>query len=195
MRRLSRRGPILVPVFEAPMDGQAPDAAADPHDAVRTPKAPTHAAASGVVPDRAPGPTDEARPVDTLARTIWGEARGEPVRGMEAVAAVVVNRVAVARSRGGHWWGGDVIAVCRKPYQFSCWNANDPNRPRLLAVTPDDPIFRTCLRIARRAVAGVLDDPTGGATHYHAVGISPRWAAGHVPCAEIGRHLFYKDVE
>src|SRR3546814_8421773 len=30
-------------------------------------------------------------PVDLLARTIWGEARGEPVRGMEAVAAVVMR--------------------------------------------------------------------------------------------------------
>src|SRR3546814_9887201 len=59
-------------------------------------------------------------PVDLLARTIWGEARGEPVRGMEAVAAVVMNRVA----RPG-WWGRTVASVCTKAYQFACWNEDD----------------------------------------------------------------------
>ncbi|MCA1941149.1 MAG: cell wall hydrolase [Caenispirillum bisanense] len=51
------------------------------------------------------------------------------------------------------------------------------------------------MRIARRAVAGSLADPTAGATHYHARGIHPPWAWRLVPCAEIGRHLFYNDVE
>ncbi|MGQ9366637.1 cell wall hydrolase [Azospirillum sp. ST 5-10] len=147
-------------------------------------------AAGGPPPRR---PDEEA--VDTLARTLWGEARGEPVRGIEAVAAVVLNRVRVAQARGGFWWGGDVVAVCRKPWQFSCWNADDPNRAKLLAVTADDPVFATCLRVARRAVTGTLPDPTDGATHYHRAGVTPSWTLGHAPCAEIGHHLFYNDVE
>ncbi|MET4697692.1 N-acetylmuramoyl-L-alanine amidase [Constrictibacter sp. MBR-5] len=129
-------------------------------------------------------------PVDLLARTIWGEARGEPVRGMEAVAAVVMNRVA----RPG-WWGRTVASVCTKAYQFSCWNEDDPNRAKLLAVTDADPIFAIARRIARRAVAGTLDDPTGGATHYHSVDVHPRWATGKTPHARIGRHLFYADID
>ncbi len=129
-------------------------------------------------------------PTDLLARTIWGEARGETVRGMEAVAAVVMNRVA----RPG-WWGRTVASVCTKAYQFSCWNEGDPNRPKLLAVTEADPVFAIAQRIARRAIAGTLNDPTGGATHYHAAAILPRWAAHKTPCARIGRHLFYNDVE
>jgi len=133
--------------------------------------------------------------VDVLARTLWGEARGESVRGIEAVAAVVMNRVRRARERGGWWWGGDVVSVCRKPLQFSCWNPDDPNRAKLLAVTPADPVFATCLRTARRAVAGLLPDPTEGATHYHRTGIHPAWAQGRCACVEIGRHLFYNDVE
>ena len=139
------------------------------------------------------GPIEQA--VDILARTLWGEARGQPVRGIEAVAAVIVNRVRAAERRGGFWWGDSVVAVCRKPYQFSCWNVNDPNRAKLLAVTPADPMFATCLRVARRAVAGLLPDPTGGATHYHATGLHPDWAAGHCPSAEIGRHVFYNTTE
>lgn len=132
--------------------------------------------------------------VDTLARTLWGEARGEPVRGIEAVAAVVVNRVRRAVAEGGCWWGGSVIDVCRKPWQFACWNPSDPNRAKLMAVGPSDPVFATCLRVARRAMAGVLPDPTGGATHYHRVGAHPAWAAGCVPSAEIGNGVFFNTV-
>lgn len=133
--------------------------------------------------------------VDVLARTLWGEARGEPLRGIEAVAAVVVNRVALARRRGGYWWGNSIAAVCRKPFQFSCWNPKDPNRAKLEAITAADPVFATCQRVARRAVAGTLGDPTGGATHYHVCGQHPAWASGHAPCAEIGHHLFYTNLE
>jgi len=139
---------------------------------------------------QAPKATGDTPAIDVLARTIYGEARGESVRGMEAVAAVVMNRVA---RRG--WWGRTVETVCLKPWQFSCWNAADPNRRRVLEVTDADPVFRTCLRIARRAVAGAVDDPTRGATHYHAVGVLPEWAKGRQPCARIGDHLFYNDVE
>ena len=133
--------------------------------------------------------------VDVLARTLWGEARGEPVQGIEAVAAVILNRVRIAQARGGYWWGSDIIGVCQKPYQFSCWNKSDPSYPKLIAVTEKNIHFATCLRIARRAAAGVLPDPTNGATHYHADYVSPYWARGETPCAVIGRHLFYQLIE
>jgi spore germination cell wall hydrolase CwlJ-like protein len=135
---------------------------------------------------------DDDTAVDTLARTLWGEARGEPVRGIEAVAAVVMNRVAAARQHPGMWWGDGVASVCRKPMQFSCWNRDDPNAAKLRAVRAGDPVFNACLRIARRAVAGLLADPTAGATHYHTKSTAPRWAAGLAPTAEIGNHLFYR---
>ncbi|WP_255448570.1 cell wall hydrolase [Telmatospirillum sp. J64-1] len=142
-----------------------------------------------------PFSAENGREIDILARTLWGEARGESVRGKEAVAAVVLNRVARAQRRGGYWWGRTVSEVCLKAWQFSCWNANDPNRPKLEAVGEENAQFRTCLRIATRAVHGGLEDPTRGATHYHAKSVSPAWARGKAPCAEIGNHFFYNDVE
>lgn len=150
-----------------------------------------------VEPDRESGelPAAPGSAVDVLARTLWGEARGEPVRGREAVAAVVMNRVARAARTGRYWWGASVIEVCRRPWQFSCWNANDPNAAKCAAITVEDRNFRICLRIARRAIAGVIDDPTSGATHYHRRGLLPPWARGRAPSAEIGEHLFYNDVE
>lgn len=47
----------------------------------------------------------------TLALTLWGEARGEGVVGMAAVAAVIVNRMLasarlIERGRQAAWWGG-----------------------------------------------------------------------------------------
>ena len=133
--------------------------------------------------------------IDVLARTIFGEARGEPLEGLEAVASVVLNRVRVAEDRGGsYWWGKNIIGVCQKPYQFSCWNKNDPSYKRLTSVTAKNIHFATCMRIARRAVIGALQDNTGGATHYHADYVSPYWAKGEKPTRAIGRHIFYQLV-
>ena len=131
--------------------------------------------------------------VDVLARTVWGEGRGEGTYGMEAIAAVILNRVAVAERRGGYWWGADVISVCQKPYQFSCWNRSDPNYRKLQAVAEKTDIhFATALRIARRALAGTLPDPTGGATHYHTKSVKPEWSLHDTPSAIIGNHIFYR---
>ena len=55
----------------------------------------------------------------------------------------------------------------------------------------DELLFTTCLRIARRAVAGLLEDPTGGATRYHDRSTLPDWTSGREPTAEIGNRLFY----
>ena len=131
--------------------------------------------------------------VDVLARTIWGEARNQGAKGMEAVACVVLNRVAIAQKNGSqYWWGHCVVSVCQKPFQFSCWNANDPNRAKLMAVTDKNIHFATALRIARRAINGVLHDYTGGSTHYHTKPVSPHWAQGVTPEVIIGSHIFYK---
>ncbi|MBM3555307.1 MAG: cell wall hydrolase [Alphaproteobacteria bacterium] len=128
--------------------------------------------------------------LETLARTLYGEARGEGRAGIEAVAAVILNR-----ARRGGWWGNDVAAVCRKPFQFSCWNADDPNRTRIEAVSESDPAFALCRRVAARALAGTLVDPTDGATHYHAAHLdpAPAWTRTLRATAVIGRHVFYRE--
>ncbi|KPF58012.1 hypothetical protein D621_07130 [beta proteobacterium AAP51] len=128
---------------------------------------------------------------------MWGEARGEPdaAAGMSAVAHVVLNR-----RDSPSWWGRSVIGVCRHPRQFSCWNAGDPNLPRLRAVTAANALFAQALQIAQALIGMNPDhrgriDPTGGATHYHAVGIpQPDWAQGQAPLTRIGNHVFYRDI-
>lgn len=135
----------------------------------------------------------EHEEIDTFARTLYGEARGEGLDGLEAVANTIINRVKVAKEKNGNfWWGSDIISVCKKPYQFSCWNQNDINKKKLETITTKDKVFATCLRIARKAIAGILKDSTHGATHYHTKAIEPFWAKNQIPDAEIGNHLFYR---
>ena len=130
--------------------------------------------------------------IDVLARTIWGEARGEGREGMEAVAGVVMNRARIAEEKGGCWWGNSVIQICQKPYQFSCWNRDDANFRKVLAADENDAHFALAEGIAALALAGKLPDVTCGATHYHAAGATPEWAHREKPAAVIGRHIFYR---
>jgi spore germination cell wall hydrolase CwlJ-like protein len=150
-------------------------------------------------PAGTPAAARRTREVDTLARTMYGEARGESQPGLDAVAHVVLNRVD-ARS----WWGRDVIAVCLKPWQFSCWNVADPNRRKLLDLAAADPLFAQASASAARLLdlqeedhaARLRNDPTEGATHYYAPARvrKPAWAVGRTPCARIGGHDFFRDV-
>lgn len=127
--------------------------------------------------------------VDVVARTLWGEARGCGADGMRHVGSVILNR-----SRKPGWWGTDVISVCRKPYQFSCWNAGDPNRAKVEAVNTDDPMFRVALGIAFNVLTGHLADETGGADSYVALSMTerPPWCAHAVPTYADGWHQFYR---
>jgi N-acetylmuramoyl-L-alanine amidase len=130
---------------------------------------------------------------DIMARTIMGEARGEPEQGKIAVGWTILNR-----AKSGKWFGGggDIFAVCRKPYQFSCWNPGDPNLSLITRARTGDPVFDKCLAAAKQVLSGSVADPTGGATHYFANYISaPAWAKSPAKLTiQIGVHKFYKNV-
>lgn len=127
----------------------------------------------------------------TLARTVYGEARGENEKGRIAVAHVVLNRF-----RSDKWYSAPTIAaVCRKPFQFSCWNKVDPNRTTIEDANLEDRAFLGCLDVAIGVLTGRLADPTVGSTHYHAARAHPKWAARKTPVRTIGRHVFYNDID
>jgi len=130
-----------------------------------------------------------ADPRDVLARTIWGEARGDGWDGMQAVANVVMNRVSDPT-----WWGHDVISVCLAREQFDCWMPHDVNRKQLEEVDETDPTFAEALTIAAEAISGDLADITHGATSYKAnwEGWPAHWPLPpREPLAVIGRQQFY----
>lgn len=136
----------------------------------------------------------EMTPTEVLARLIWGEARGESLRGQVAVAFVVTNRVKRAPR-----YGADLIEVMLKPWQFSCFNLSDPNRT-MLEDPSRYPGYSQCLTVASLAVQGLLSDPTGGAVLYFNPEIVPGgWPASWDPkkalvTVKIGRHVFCREL-
>lgn len=132
--------------------------------------------------------SDIVDPLDILARTVWGEARNLGVAGMRAVASVILNRVSEPR-----WWGSDIVTVCQKPWQFSCWNEGDPNRGKLLTVDATNAAFKDALGVADEAVRGLLEDTTGGADSYYDTSIAPPyWTEGARLTAQVGTLRFYR---
>jgi spore germination cell wall hydrolase CwlJ-like protein len=132
---------------------------------------------------------------DILARTLWGEARGESLAGQIAVAWTIRNRVHDGKDKS--WWGEGYAGVCQKPYQFSCWNKSDLNYAFLSGarVIPFRE-FAQAQIAAEQVMAGKVPDPTGGATHYYATTMlkPPVWAKGAKQTLKLGGHVFFKDV-
>lgn len=122
-----------------------------------------------------------------LAQAIYFEARSEPEEGQAAVAQVILNRVmsglypqsvcgVVFQNRSRH-------LACQ--FTFAC-------EGKALRVNDSDSWARA-ERIAREVTEGqtYLAD-VGGATHYHATYVRPKWARKLERMDKIGVHVFYK---
>lgn len=127
--------------------------------------------------------------VEVIARTLWGEARGQGAEGMSAVACVIQNR---AHNPG--WWGHDYRSVCLAREQFSCWNLSDQQAKLMRSEAIHDMSIETARRVAWCLFDGKLADTVNGADHYctEAVVGKTRWAKGRTPVAKVGTHLFFK---
>ena len=115
--------------------------------------------------------------------TILGEAENQSLEGMTAVGEVIRTR---ARREGG------VLKAIYRRSQFSCWNRAERAKTveRIGRVSPET------LQKAWRAWWD--SDGTSyakGATHYHHKDVMPWWAVGKRPCAVIGAHRFYKNID
>lgn len=137
--------------------------------------------------------------LDIATRTVWAEARGEGPDGQAAVAWVLKNRALNPRwwSRNGDEVPDDTIAaVCVDPWQFSCWNSNDPNRAKLLALPKTDPTYIRIRDICRKVFEGTIPDPTKKADHYLVTSWIPRtqWAKTNEAkkTVTIKNHTFYR---
>jgi spore germination cell wall hydrolase CwlJ-like protein len=132
---------------------------------------------------------------DILARTLWGEARGESLAGQIAVAWTIRNRVDDGKLKS--WWGEGYAGVCQAPYQFSCWNKNDPNFAYLSGAKQIPFRELAQARIAGdQVIDGKVSDPTGSSTHYYAIAMktAPAWAAKATQTFKLGGHVFFKNV-
>lgn len=129
---------------------------------------------------------DKARAVHCLAQAVYYEAAREPLKGQEAVAQVVLNRVrhpAYPKSVCGVvYQGASLPTGCQ--FTFTCNGA--------LRETPEPALWDRAIFVARQALSGFVDKDVGSATHYHAVYVAPYWAPKLVKLAQVGQHIFYR---
>lgn len=138
------------------------------------------------------------RPQDilTMARTVFGEAEPHDRDDAIAIAHVICNRATLPN------WPSKIEAVCLQPFQFSCWNADNPRREMLLTLNLDTKTewWQEVVEVCWGVAGGEFPDPTSRSTHYYATYIkAPKWARGHVPVYHSAwgkyTHAFFNDID
>jgi hypothetical protein len=129
-----------------------------------------------------------ARAEKCLADAVYFEARGEPMKGQEAVAQVVMNRVFSG------YYPHDVCGVVYQnanrhlacQFTFAC-EGKDLNKV-------DEPdMWEQAKRIAKDMLDGkIWLSEVGHATHYHAYWVHPSWVHEMTKLYRLGVHTFYR---
>lgn len=133
-----------------------------------------------------------------LAATLYGEARGEGVEGMQIVASTILNRRNFYQQRAKKGQVIKISDVCLAYKQYSYWNDKQSWTPQRIEQHmksvrgSDAAAWQKCLKIANLAVSGKLQDNTGGAMNYYATwmdkkGVAPSWARKY-KTAVVGKH-------
>lgn len=133
--------------------------------------------------------------INILAKTIYGEVRGE-YNSLEGGMAslIAVGNVVMNRLKTPHIFDHTISQVCLKPKQFSCWNVHDPNHALIMKNDISDSIFSICSDVASKVAKGDWPDITKGSDHYHATYLpsKPPWARNCKPRVQIAKHIFYQ---
>lgn len=129
---------------------------------------------------------DRSRALQCLTSAVYYEAALEPDAGQQAVAQVVLNRVAhpsyPATVCGVVYQGSERATGCQ--FTFSCDGS--------LARAPSRFHWMRAARVAQKALDGNVYAPVGLATHYHTTEVHPYWAPSLSFIGTIGAHRFYK---
>lgn len=133
---------------------------------------------------------------DSLTACLWAEARGEPEEGQKAVCSIIVNRVKKRMAPS-------IRGVILRPKQFSWTDPADVNYSKVFTAKSDNPAgWERAEKIAKEALAGMLEDLTKNADHYLNVEVTRRIRGGTLPkwaeegirdrkiTAVIGNHTF-----
>lgn len=119
--------------------------------------------------------------VRCLAENVYHEARGESLQGQVAVAKVTLNRL-------DEGYAQTVCGVVKQGCQFS-WVCNGAGQPSGYPWTQAIGVALVTINEADK-----VEDPTRGATHFHATYINwqPAWKRVKDSVSHIGNHVFYR---
>jgi spore germination cell wall hydrolase CwlJ-like protein len=113
-----------------------------------------------------------------LAKNIYYEARGEPMRGKIAVAQVTLNRVTHRTE-----FQSNICGVVYAKDQFS-WTKEKHREPRGEA-------WREAQALAKTVIQGTAHLPDFKALYFHNLTVAPKWNRTKELVARIGNHIFY----
>ena len=120
----------------------------------------------------------DAQELRCLAKNIYYEARGEPLRGKIAVAQVTLNRVKNAGYRD------TICKVVYQPFQFS-WTRDTTRR------APAGTAWVQALQLAQSILTQTIHLPHFPALYFHNTKVKPHWTRKKQVLARIGGHIFY----
>ncbi|HEY6437042.1 MAG TPA: cell wall hydrolase [Ignavibacteriaceae bacterium] len=139
-----------------------------------------------------------------LAENIYYEARNEDIQGQYAVASVTINRSKDNRFPDTICEVVKQTAVSRATKNVVCafsWYCENDRKGKDIPFRNRDgsmnqPIvdqFQVAVIVAITTLSGVVEDNTGGATHFHNPRKSnPDWARKLKHTVKIGNHTFHK---
>lgn len=113
-----------------------------------------------------------------LALNVYHEARGSTTSDQLGTAHVVLNRVQDRR------YPDSVCDVVFQPWQFS-WTMDDNSE-----YPHEYDAWNYAQIVALNAYNGLVEDLTGGATHYHTTWVQPFWSRTGVNRQVIGAHVY-----
>lgn len=131
---------------------------------------------------------ERAKAEKCLADAVYFEARGEPLKGQEAVAQVVMNRVFSG------YYPDNVCSVVFQnarrhlacQFTFACEGKN-------LHRIDEPDMWEQAKRISKDTLDGkIWLADIGHATHYHAYWVHPRWVHEMKRLRKLGVHTFYR---
>src|ERR1700719_1255 len=123
-----------------------------------------------------------------LADAVYFEARGEPFKGQQAVAQVVMNRVFSG------YYPNDVCGVVYQnsgrhlacQFTFACEGKD-------LSKVDEPDMWEQAKKIAKDMLDGkIWLSEVGHATHYHAYWVHPSWVHEMTKLYKLGVHTFYR---
>lgn len=128
-------------------------------------------------------------PLRCLSEALYFEARGESVKGVFAVAEVILNRV------DSPSYPDSVCEVVNQGtgerYQCQFTYTCDGRKE----IITEPAAYEMVAKVARLMLDGAPRALTGGATHYHTKSVRPRWARVFPRTATIGFHHFYRQPD
>jgi spore germination cell wall hydrolase CwlJ-like protein len=160
-----------------------------------------------IIPSITTSADEESPEFICLVENIYFESKGESMRGKIAVGVVTLNRVkdprypsticeVVKQGPVRESWKtrqDSTLAADQRLYnpvrhrcQFSWWCDGYKERIKY------DENWIDSVRAAKSALTGKYDDLVDGATHYHAVYVTPEWANRLRFIVQIDNHKFYE---